>query len=244
MENISGYLVKQPKQVLTHLKTLASEKCLITASFGDNSSFLTAILDINEKKQLITIDCGPKEYLNKELLSQGVVQCKTVFSGIKVLFEGRNVKKAGKVSDTALSIALPESLYWIQRRQFYRVRSPLSKDSFCNIPIQNEALNKAENTPFKLFDLSATGFSILSDTIEQADQLETLSEYNNCTLTLENSATQVISFTVRSKHPINQLKPNKNQRIGCEFINLPPRSESTFLRYMQDIEREIKRTKK
>lgn len=244
MDNLSDYLVKQPKQVLNHLKTLKSEKCLIAATFGEDFSFLTAILDINEKKKIITIDCGPKEYLNRELLSQGTVHCKANFSGIKVLFEGREVKKAGKLGETALSIKIPETLYWIQRRKFYRVRSPLSKNSFCSITFPNDENKESEVIDFKLFDLSATGFAILCDTAEQADRLTVSSEYSNCKLVLEDSTTEYITFTVRSRHALNQSRPDKNQRIGCEFLNLPAKSEATFLRYMQDIQREIKRTQK
>ncbi len=128
MDNISDYLVKNPKQILGHLKTLAKEKCLISANFGENHSFLTAILAIDEKKQLITIDCGPKEYLNKELLDVAIVDCRTDYKGIKVIFKGHGVKKAGTdKKNTALSINIPNQIYWVQRRLFYRVRSPLSK---------------------------------------------------------------------------------------------------------------------
>ena len=247
MENLSEYLVKNPKQILLHLKVLASEKCLIAANFGENHSFLTVIIDINEKKQIITIDCGPKEYLNKELLSLGIVNCKAEHNGIKVLFEGREIKKAGKLGQPALSIKIPESIYRIQRRQFYRVRSPLSKKSYCTIPFpQTEGDSTVKNNTlnFQLFDLSASGFSILSDSDELAERLIPSAEYNNCQLVLDNTDKHRISFIVRSKFAINPKKPNKNQRIGCEFVSTPPKAESAFLRYMQEIEREIKRTLK
>lgn len=247
MDKLSEYLVKNPKQILLHLKTLANEKCLIAANFGENHSFLTVIMDINEKKQIIIIDCGPKEYLNKELLSLGIVNCKAEHNGIKVLFEGRSIKKAGKLGQTALSINIPESIYWIQRRQFYRVRSPLSKNSYCTIPFpQTKADTTVENKTlnFQLFDLSASGFSILSDSDELAQRLLPSAEFNNCQLVLDNADKHSISFIVRSKFAINPNKPNKNQRIGCEFVSTPPNAEAAFLRYMQEIEREIKRTQK
>lgn len=243
MNNLSEYLVKNPKQILIHLKALANEKCLISANFGENHTFLTVILGIDEKKQIITIDCGPKEYLNKELLSLGIVDCKAEHTGIKVLFEGRGIKKAGKLGQPALSVQIPESIYWIQRRQFYRVRSPLSKNSYCTITFPQTVVDKDENRTlnFQLFDLSATGFSILSESDELAEQLTPSTEFNNCQLVLDNADRHNISFVVRSKFAFNANKPNKNQRIGCEFVRTPPKAESAFLRYMQEIEREIKR---
>lgn len=242
MDNLSDFLVKAPKQVLTHLKTLSAEKCLIAVNFGEKSSFLTAILDIDEKKQIITIDCGPKEYLNKELLNTAVINFKTDLKGIKVLFEGRGIKKVGKSGKPALSIKIPAHIYWIQRRQFYRVRSPLSKDSYCSIsfPETGENQENEETLDYKLYDLSATGFSMLSESEELAEQLTVDTKYDDCKLVLDSAESHTISFIVRSKLALNPNRPHKGQRIGCEVLNIAPKIESAFLRYMHDIEREIK----
>ena len=241
MENLSDYLIKNPKQVLLHLRTLTTEKCLISANFGENHSFLTAILKIDDKKQTITIDCGPKEYLNNELLSLGIVNCKADHNGIKVLFEGRGIKRAGKLGQPALSMKIPEHIYWVQRRIFYRVRSPLSKKSYCSITIAETAKENKEILPYKLFDLSATGFSILSETKELASRLIPSTEFKNCELTLDNAETHIITIIVRSNYPLNPNKPNKTYRIGCEILNISPRTESAILRYMQAIEIEMRK---
>ena len=243
MENLSEYLVKAPKLILSYLKTLATEKCLIVVNFGDNFSFLTVILDIDEKEQIITIDCGPKEYLNKKLLSEGVVNLKTDLGGVKVLFEGRDIKKAGTPGQKSLSIRIPKHIYWIQRRRFYRVRSPLSKNSYCSIAIPESKENK-ETVNYKLYDLSASGFAIISDTEKLAEHLTLETQFNNCKLIFDTTETHTISFIVRSKLALNRRKPNKAQRIGCEVLDISPKIESAFLRYMQDVERAIKRNQK
>jgi len=241
MENISDYLVKNPKQIIVHLKTLAKEKCLISAGFGENHSFLTAILDIDTKKQIITIDCGPKEYLNKELLNSGIVECKTDYKGIKVLFNGHGIKKAGGIGNTALSIKLPNQIYWVQRRLFYRVRSPLSKHSYCSISFKASESKDEQTLDYKLFDLSASGFSIICDSVELAEDIVLGSEFIDAQLTLNETETHKISFIPRNRIAVNPNKPTKSQRIGCEFVNLSPRAENAFIRYMQEIERETKK---
>ncbi len=241
MENLSEFLVTNPKQILSHLKSLMTNKCLISAAFSDRQSFLTAILSIDEKGQTLTIDCGPKEYLNKELLSSGIVNFKTEYQGISVLFTGREIKKSGDDGEHfSLTMKIPESIYWVQRRKSYRVRSPLSKNSYCSVTLQNEENQTEETHDFKLYDISVTGFSIFCESQESADILTVSTEYNNCSLVLEDKFYQV-SFTIQSKTSFNINKPKKNQRIGCKFINTLPPTESAFLRYMQKIEREIKR---
>ena len=245
MDDFAQYLIKNPKQIINHLKTLMTNKCLISVVFGEKQSFLTAILAIDEKEKLITIDCGPKEYLNKELLSCGIVDCKTDYEGIKVLFEGRQIKKSGEADHFALKMKIPDELYWAQRRNSYRVRSPLSKNSYCTITLQNleqdSEIETEETLELKLYDISVTGFSMLCETQELAEQLTVSSEFDNCQLVLDDDKTYNISFAVQSYIPLNANKPKKIQRIGCKFINPTPPTESAFLRYMQKIEREIKR---
>jgi len=243
MDEFADFLVQNPKQILLHLKSLATEKCLLSATFGDNYSFLTAVLEFQDKDQTMMIDCGPKEYLNKELLSLGQVRFKADFQGIKAFFEGRNVRKTGNFENPALLIKIPEKIYWLQRRKFYRVRSPLSKDSYCSIPL---TIEDKENSllQFKLFDLSATGFSLLADNIEEANLLTVDNRHDRCDLVLDHEDTHSVSFIIRSKIALNPEKPHKIQRIGCEFINIPLRTEAAFLRYMQDIERMIKKNSK
>ncbi len=245
MEKSSEYLIRGPKQVLSHLKTIAAKKCLISAGFGNNNSFLTAILGFDEKNQTLIIDCGPKEYLNKALLSSSIVTFKTECDGIEISFEGRGLKKAGDISQPTLLMKLPNSLYWAQRRKYYRTRSPFSKNSFCTFIVQDpEDEHNIETHDFKLFDLSATGFSVLTDTLKIAKPLTIGDEFIDCQLVLDGAETLNISFIIRNLLALNPNKLKKYQRVGCEFINFKQNNESACLRYMQEIERELKKTQK
>jgi len=243
MDKWSDFLVKNPKQTFLHLKSLATKKCLLSATFGENYSFLTAILELQDKNKTMMIDCGPKEYLNKELLSSGLVKFKAEFQGIKVFFEGRQIKKVGNLEKPALLVKMPEQIYWVQRRQFYRVRSPLSKESYCRINLAEIDKDKV-TLQFKLFDLSATGFSLLTDNKELAKPLVIDKQYNFCELVLEEIGVHSINFIVRCKMALNADKPHKIQRIGCEFMDISLKSEAAFLRYMQDVERMLKNNSK
>ena len=246
MENLAKYLVRSPKQVLAYLKLLSTERCLISAAFGesDKDTFLTAIMDIDEETQTITIDCGPKEYLNKRLLDSAIIKCSTEYKGIKVHFEGRKVKKSGTSANPAFIIPLPSSIYWVQRRQFYRIKSPLSKNSYCKVPFINPETEEESIVNLKLHDLSASGISIISDSTEYSSQLVPSEEISNCTLVLDGEIELKMALEVRHKIAVNPNKPGKEERIGCYITNATPRIESTILRYMQNIERELKQKQK
>ncbi len=244
--DISKYLVSSPKQVLSYLKLLSTERCLISAAFGEDEkdTFLTAIMEIDEKKQTITIDCGPKEYLNKRLIDSAIIKFKTEYKGIKVQFEGRKVKKAGSTGQPAFTVPIPGSIYWVQRRQFYRVKSPLSKNSYCIVTFKDEETEEETKVNFNIYDISGNGFSFLSESTDFSSQLVPSAVFEQCDLVLENEETQKISFEVRHKLQQNPNKPGKTERIGCRITDETPRTESTILRYMQNIEREIKQKEK
>ena len=46
--DLAKFLVRNPKQVMSYLKLLSAERCLISAGFGedDKDTFLTAIIEI------------------------------------------------------------------------------------------------------------------------------------------------------------------------------------------------------
>ena len=242
MDDIAKYLVRSPKQVLTYLKLLSAERCLISAAFGENEkdTFLTAIMDINGKNKTVIIDCGPKEYLNKKLLGSTIIKCATEYKGIKVQFEGRKVKKSGNPDRPSFTIAIPDSIFWIERRQFYRIKLPLSKNSYCAVTFIDQETEQTTTLNLKLHDLSATGFAFLNDVTELSNQLVPSAAFENCNLVLDEEEIHDISFEVRHKTALNPSRPDKTESVGCQIINCSPRVESTILRYMQNIERELK----
>lgn len=242
MSDLAKYLVRSPKQILNYLKLLSAERCLISAAFGasDKDTFLSAIMDIDEKKQTITIDCGPKEYLNRKLLKSPVIKCSTEYKGIKVYFEGRKAVKTGSASEPAFLVPMPTTLYWVQRRQFYRIRSPLSKQSYCVISFKDPETEQEKTLNLELYDLSATGISIINDSSEFAKLLEPSVEFNKCRLVLQDEAPLSVDLEIRHILPQSSNNPGKKERIGCYITNSTPRIETTILRYMQNIERELK----
>lgn len=242
MSDLSKYLVRSPKQVLNYLKMLSTERCLISAAFGtsDKDTFLTAIMDIDEKKQTITIDCGPKEYLNRKLLNSAIIKCSAEYKGIEVHFEGRNVVKTGSASEPAFIIPIPTSINWVQRRQFYRIKSPLSKKSYCALSFKDPDIDQEKTINIELHDLSASGISIINDSPALAKLLEPSLEFNKCRLVLQDEAPLSVDLEIRHITPQSSTKPGKKERIGCYITNSTPRIETTLLRYMQNIERELK----
>jgi flagellar brake protein len=233
MDNAS-FIIQNTAQIISHLALLEKNKCLLTAQFGDtHQSFITAIIHISKKTLSVILDYGPKQYLNQQILSAAQITFTSEFNGIKVAFTGSALRKITYVGEPAFSMPLPSSLFWMQRREFYRIKSPLSKASYCQLMLPDQ-----DPLALKLHDISLSGFAMLNTTTEASGLFLPTSHFNQCKLILADAGSDNIAFEVRHKITINTGKQGILQKIGCKFTGLSPSFESVIQRYMQQIERE------
>jgi len=234
MSDISSFSIQNPKQIVSHLSLLVKNKCLLSARFGaNNESYITTLLSVNEGNNTVVLDYGPKEDLNQRILNAGKVSFDTDYNGIKVSFAGTELKKIAHKGDSAFSMSIPRSLYWMQRREYYRVKSPLSKTSYCQLIVEGR-----EPVNLKLYDISLTGFAMLNVSKEVSDLLIPGTSFSQCKLILSEAGESPISFEICAKYIINPDKPQKIQKIGCKFNKITRSVEEVIQRYMHQIQRE------
>ena len=234
MENESSYSLHSPSQIYNHLMLLLNSKCMLSAHFGENhDSFLTTIIEVDKKNNTIILDYGPKEYLNHQLLNADKTTFTTEYTGIKVSFSGTKIEKTRHNGELAFIMPIPKSMLWLQRREFYRVRSPISKYSYCQITLPDQ-----EPINLNLYDISVSGFSMLTYSTPLAEQLLLQAHFENCKLVLTDTGEGVVSFDILYTCIINPPKLNKIEKLGCKFTQLSTAFDSTIQRYMQQITRE------
>lgn len=234
MSDLSSFLVQNPKQINSNLLLLLKSQSLLSARFGaNNESYITTLLGINAEDNSLILDCGSKEDLNQRILNADKISFDADYQGIKVSFSGAGLKRITHKNESAFSMPIPKSLYWMQRREYYRVKSPLSKASYCQLIVAGR-----EPVNLKLYDISLTGFAMLNVSKEISDLMVPGTSFTDCKLTLSGAGEGVISFEVRAKYIINPNKTQKIQKIGCQFIKITSRVEDMIQRYMHQIQRE------
>jgi c-di-GMP-binding flagellar brake protein YcgR len=234
MENESTYSLYSPSQIVNRLMLLFNNKCLLSADIGDSrDSFLTTIIEIDKEKKTIILDYGPKEYLNNQLLNASKTMFRTEFTGIKAGFRGESIKKIRHNGEWAFAMPIPKSMLWLQRREFYRIRSPIAKYSYCEIILPDQ-----EPLKLNIYDISVSGFSMLTYSTPLAAQLLEMGHFEKCKLVLTDAGEGIISFDVLYTCIINPPKLNKIEKLGCKFTEVEKAFDTTIQRYMQQIERE------
>lgn len=236
MTSEPDYVVKNAKLVFQHFSELLTKKCLVSAYFGEkNTSFLTAIIGLDPKNKRISLDCGPSDAVDQQLLTSSNVTFRTEIDGIKVAFSGNNIKKVKNSGEWVLSMPIPATIIWMQRRRFYRVKIPLShNNSYCSLTFKAEDQEYTETC--QLYDISITGFSFLNRNPKWTEQLQPGAEFIDCTLHLHNGNQATVRFVVKNIVPIRINTLNVQHKIGCMLHPLPPSFETSIQRYMQEIE--------
>jgi c-di-GMP-binding flagellar brake protein YcgR len=246
MEKESDYLIRNPNLVLSHFRDIVKNRCIISAHFGEaKHSYLTSIIEIDPKKRLIELDCAPDESLNSELLACAKVLFRTEFDGIKVSFAGKNIKQIKKNGEKLFVMPIPDSIFWMQRRQCYRAKIP-EKHTHCFTQFVVTTLYEDETgvhalpnlTRFKVVDISITGMAFLNVTPGLADYVLPPKEYQNCVLHLhdEQDTEARVSFRITNVNKIRSNRAIVAQRVGCQFTEIPPGFDAILQRYVQEIE--------
>lgn len=237
MNDISSFSVHNPKQILSYLTLLIKNKSLLNVSFGaGNESYVTPLLSVNEKDKTVILDCSYKQALNQNILMASQISFTTEYKGIDVSFTGTALKRINYNGSTAFSMHIPKTIYWMERREYYRVKTSLSKPGYCQLLLEGDRVAK-----LKICDISLTGFAMFNVSKEISELLTTGTLITQCKLLLSGAGETIVSFEVRYTYITKSDKLQKIQniqKIGCKFINATRAVEDVVQRYMQQVQRE------
>jgi c-di-GMP-binding flagellar brake protein YcgR len=234
MSDLSSFSIRNQRQIISNFVLLLKSKCLIHARFGkNNESYLTTLLGINEETNTVFLDYGPKDYINQQIVNADKVFFETEYKGIRVSFTGTALKKVTHKGDQLFSMSIPKSLFWMERREYHRVKIPLAKPSYCQFTIKDR-----EPFNLKIFDLSLSGFSVLAQDEEAFNQMLLEMTFEQSKLILFETGEYLVSCEIRYNHIINPDKLQKTHRNGYKFIKLSRLTEEAIQGYMQKIQRD------
>lgn len=235
MSEASSFSIYNPRQIVHNLSILIRNKCLLSVRFGEGKAFfLTAILEIDERNNTLIFDYGPKEVLNQQLLKAPGSLFQADFAGIKVSFKGKMLTQILYNGEPAFAMPIPESIFWMQRREFFRIKSPRSKGSYCQLELEGKSVK------LMLYDISLTGFSMLNTSTDISNLLVPGMVLDKCRLVLSEDAEDAVSIKICAKFIINpdKIAALNIQQIGCLFTKITPAFETLVQRYINQLQRE------
>lgn len=234
-ENQEQFLLRHHNEIVQKLRQLIKNNVFITATFNNGTqSMNTAIIDVIRDMDLVAIDYGPSQSLNEQLLNASRIIFKASFDGINVQFTADSITKAKYQGNSVFAVPIPESMLWVQRREYFRVRVPLGVPAICEIRQADDSYRD-----YKLFDISAGGLSIIDEYNDL--NVEPGIVMSHCRLDLPEHGSARVNLEVRSILPMKAGDPQAGRRIGCLFNNLGMSFAATVQRYIHAIESARKR---
>jgi c-di-GMP-binding flagellar brake protein YcgR len=228
----SNFTVSWKKEIVYILRAVMGNTELVSAYFNHGESFiLTSIIDIDPDEELVFLDLGANEEANEKILDSEKIIFVTAHDKIKVQFVSNWIEKVRLEGQDVFRIELPKSLINLQRREYYRVTTPISNPLKCVVLMEDK--RKVEMT---VADISIGGVGVV---LPPADAVvEPGMVFNGCNLVLPEIGNIVATMEIRNVFEVTLRNGLKTKRAGCQFINLSANMQSMIQRYIIKVERE------
>lgn len=234
----SQYLLHSPTEIAFVLRGAQQKGSMITVYFDQGQSFfLTSLVDISPKG--IVFDYGSDEDTNRRAVKANRLICTTSVDKVKVQFSLDSLSLVTHEGGPALFSPLPENLLRLQRREYFRVSTPIANPLKCEVSAIDPEDGSAKVLQMPLLDISAGGLGLMANT-QQAHMFGRGEIFKNCLLGLPDDGPIKMDLAVRNAFEVTTRSGSHYTRIGCEFINLPGLLLTKIQRYITQLERERK----
>lgn len=201
----------------------------------DNTAFHTAIIGVYPKHGFLVLDEIKPAEGNALLLEQKEIQLSGLLDGVALAFKTSIVETGIKSSITFYKAGIPGSLYFRQRRNYFRVAMSSTKIPFNAY----HTVDAREALSGYILDLTTAGIGVILDdehSLCRGDLIPT------CTLRLPGVGNFIFSLRISFSHP----NPERGvTRIGGQFQALDKASQQKLRKAINKNERlHAKRQKK
>lgn len=230
-DHYSKYLLFSRSEMLFLLRALQQKGCMVTAHFDHgNSFFLTSLIEVDGDE--LVFDYGSNDEMNRKVQGADKVVFTSSLDKVKVQFSLPGLSATTYEGRPAFSGTIPESILRLQRREYFRLSTPLASPLKCFIPTEEGIL---ETT---VLDISGGGIGLMLPADRKDFPVD--SAFSNCRLELPEEGMINFNMIVRNAFFLTNKSGNSYLRIGCEFDNLSGARLSAIQRYITRIERERK----
>ena len=238
-DDYSKYLLHSKSEILAVLRTLIQKGSMITVYFDHGRSFLlTSVIALSDDNRHFILDVGSDSEMNRRALLADKLVFTTVVDKVKVQFSLDQLSPTRSGERPALLAKVPEQLLRLQRREFFRLSTPVANPLKLCVTL-TRADTSVVQLELPLMDISGGGVG-LTVSAEQTELLKRDDTLSDCKIMLPDEGLLVATLRVRSLVEVITRSGARFFRVGCEFIGLPPSRMTLIQRYITRVERERK----
>src|SRR5260370_36159506 len=144
---------RNPLEIGVQLRNLANRGDFLTVQHK-GGQLVTRILDVNVRERMFVFDWGALAEQNQGVLKSPHCTFRASPEGVRVEFATATPKETRFEGLPAFEAAFPEVLFYVQRREYFRVDAPVLDPYFCR-----GRLPEGDTFRFEVQDLSLGGIS-------------------------------------------------------------------------------------
>lgn len=238
IEEQEKYLLYSRTAIINVLHDLSKRPDIITAYFnGGKEYLLTAVLTVLPERELVVLDYGADEKQNLRMLAADRIVCVTKHDNISIKFSCEELQRAKFQDRQAFAARLPDTLFRLQRREFFRVSTPVFNPLKCRIP--DVERGELELT---IVDISVGGIGLLDPYFRVTQEIGTI--LRECSVDLAEFGLLHCDLQIRNSFMQAQNDGGKVRRVGCAFTNLTLDRNALLQRYIHRVQIEQKAIKR
>lgn len=233
LPDLNQYLLSAPAEVLYTLRTVKNAGDLLTVHFNQGEDFfLTALVEVGEDALLL--DAGADEPTNQRAERAGRFVCVTAHDKVKIQFALDRLVRVEHDGRPAFRAALPASVLRLQRREYYRLATPVVNPLKVDITLAREDGTRQAFSA-QVADLSAGGLAVVIPPAGMTFEVD--QQFDDCVLDLPDIGTIRAGLRVRNCYEVQLRNGQRMRRCGCEFTRLSAAMQTLIERYILKVER-------
>jgi c-di-GMP-binding flagellar brake protein YcgR len=235
MENWHDFEVSSRREIIALLRSIGEKNQLVRMLIqGESDVCVTSVLEVDPDTGTLVLDRSIDRAQNERIVKAQRISFETTLDKIRILFTTDDVRETSYQNAPALMMDLPGTLIRLQRREYYRMATPVSNPVRVVIPMPEQLGGGTQ--VFPLSDISCGGIAILDNKAVLGDTIG--HKYPLCRIDLPEIGLVTTTLQVRNAQDITLLNNKTNRRLGCEFVDISRGNLAMVQRYITKLERE------
>ncbi|GLU33978.1 flagellar brake protein [Trinickia caryophylli] len=220
---------RNPLEIGVQLRNLANRGDFLTVQYK-SGQLVTRILDVDVRERTFVFDWGALAEQNRGVLASPDCTFKAAPEGVRVEFSTATPTETRFEGLAAFEAPFPEVLYYVQRREYFRVDAPLLDPYFCR-----GVLPEGETFRFEIHDLSLGGIGLRTND-ERVVDLPMGVALPDVELHLNGHGSLSVDLELVSMRATDLPNGGRRFQLGMRFMSLPGSAENTLQRLITQLE--------
>ncbi|SFN53298.1 c-di-GMP-binding flagellar brake protein YcgR, contains PilZNR and PilZ domains [Formivibrio citricus] len=234
-EDIGPFRLASAAEVGFVLRTLAQRNDFVSIYFNSGRDMLlTRILDVDIKARTFVFDLSGHAQSNAALTKTDKAVFVATPDGVKIQFSTSEIRQVDFEGRPAFRAPFPPDLIKLQRRDFFRLPTPISNPYCCRLPIGD-----GDSMRLDVLDISLGGVGVRFSEA-QVGKIEIGLKFSQVEFDFGPGGVMRINVEVRNRRAVVNRQGQTQYAVGMRFLGLSRAQEASLQRLISQLERERK----